>query len=75
MTEIRHYATASGEDVFQGWFDTLRDRQAQARIQARIDRLERGLLGDAEPCGESVWELRIDWGPATACITRGPVSR
>jgi putative addiction module killer protein len=63
MTEIRHYATASGEDVFQGWFDTLRDRQAQARIQARIDRLERGLFGDAEPCGESVWELRIDWGP------------
>ena len=57
MTEIRHYAAASGEDVFQGWFDALRDRQA------RIDRLERGLFGDAEPCGESVWELRIDWGP------------
>lgn len=63
MTEIRHYATASGEDVFQEWFDGLRDRQAQARIQARVDRLERGLFGDAEPCGESVWELRIDWGP------------
>ena len=63
MTEIRHYATASGEDVFQEWFDDLRDRQAQARIQARIDRLGRGLFGDAEPCGESVWELRIDWGP------------
>jgi putative addiction module killer protein len=49
MTDIRHFATASSEDVFQGWFDTLRDRQAQARIQARIDRLERGLFGDAEP--------------------------
>jgi putative addiction module killer protein len=61
--EVRHYVTASGKDVFQGWLDRLRDRQAQARVQARVDRLERGLFGDVEPCGEGVWELRIDWGP------------
>ena len=63
MIEIRHYATASGEDVFQEWFDALRDRHAQARIQARLDRVERGLFGDTEPCGDGVWELRIGWGP------------
>ena len=63
MNEIRHYSTAAGADVFQAWFKALRDRQAQARVQARIDRLERGLFGDAEPCGEGVWELRINWGP------------
>jgi putative addiction module killer protein len=61
--EVRHYLTAAGADPFAEWFDALRDRQAQARIQTRIDRLERGLLGDVEFCGESVWELRIDWGP------------
>lgn len=63
MFEVRHYLTAAGADPFAAWFAAMRDRQAQARVQARIDRLERGLFGDAEPCGEGVWELRIDWGP------------
>lgn len=61
--EVRHYLTTNGADPFASWFEAVRDRQAQARVQARIDRLERGVLGDAEPCGEGVWELRIDWGP------------
>jgi putative addiction module killer protein len=61
--EIRRYITADRNDRFGEWFDTLVDRQAQARVRARIDRLERGLFGDVQPCGEGVWELRIDWGP------------
>lgn len=61
--EIRHYLTVGGADPFAVWFKALRDRQAQARVQVRLDRLERGLFGDVEPCGEGVWELRIDWGP------------
>lgn len=48
MPDIRHYVTAGGKDLFQEWFDALRDRQAQARVQTRIDRLERGLFGDVE---------------------------
>lgn len=61
--EVRHYVTASGADPFGEWFGALADRQAQARVQARVDRLERGLFGDARSCGEGVWELRIHWGP------------
>lgn len=61
--EVRHYFTAAGVDPFLEWLDALRDSQAQARILSRIDRVERGLFGDVEPCGEGVWELRIDWGP------------
>ncbi len=61
--EVRHYVSAAGADVFLKWFAELADRQAQARIQARIYRLEHGLFGDCEPVGEGVWELRIDWGP------------
>ena len=61
--EVRHYVTAAGADPFADWFEALVDRQAQARVEARVDRLERGLLGDARFCGEGVWELRIDWGP------------
>ena len=61
--DVRHYVTAAGVDRFAEWFAALANRQAQARVQARIDRFERGLLGDASFCGEGVWELRIDWGP------------
>ena len=61
--EVRYYVTSTGKVVFREWFDELRDREAQARIRMRLARLERGLLGDVEPCGEGVSELRIDWGP------------
>ena len=61
--EVRHYLTGAGADPFAAWLAAMRDRQAQARVQTRIDRLERGLLGDAEPYDEGVWGLRIDWRP------------
>lgn len=50
-------------DEFDNWFIKLRDRQAQNRIQARIDRAESGNVGDSEPVGEGVSEMRIHYGP------------
>ena len=57
MIEIRKTTT------FSKWIDDLRDIQARARIQARIERLAAGNPGDAEPVGEGVSELRISYGP------------
>lgn len=45
------------------WFKKLRDRQARARILARVRRLSLGNPGDVSPVGEGVSELRIDHGP------------
>ena len=50
-------------DAYARWFDGLRDRQARARIDARIRRLSLGNPGDVEPVGEGVSELRIHYGP------------
>jgi putative addiction module killer protein len=61
--QVKHYCAADGADVFATWFDALRDRQAQGRIAARIDRLELGLFGDAKVLREGVRELRVDHGP------------
>lgn len=50
-------------DAFAQWLDGLRDIQARARVQARIERLATGNPGDVEPVGEGVSELRINYGP------------
>jgi len=49
--------------TFSNWLETLRDKQARTRIQARIIRLSRGNPGDVKPVGEGVSEMRIDHGP------------
>jgi putative addiction module killer protein len=50
-------------DTFSAWFEDLRDRQARARITARIRRLSLGNPGDVKPVGSGVSEMRIDYGP------------
>ncbi|WP_429279023.1 type II toxin-antitoxin system RelE/ParE family toxin [Paraburkholderia sp. GAS41] len=50
-------------EVFDVWFDGLRDRIAKRRIQARIDRLALGIPGDTNSAGAPVTEMRIDHGP------------
>ena len=57
MIEIRETV------LFAQWLDGLRDLQARARVQARIERLAAGNPGDVEPVGEGVSELRINHGP------------
>lgn len=57
MIEIRQ------TEVYAKWFNSLRDRQARARIDVRIRRLSLGNPGDVKPVGEGVSELRIDYGP------------
>lgn len=50
-------------DRFDRWFRQLRDVKAKARIQARIDRIEDGHLGDYKSVGEKIYEARIHYGP------------
>jgi putative addiction module killer protein len=58
MLEIRK------SDTYEQWFRKLKDRQAQARINARIRRIEEsGHFGDIKPVRAAVSEMRIDHGP------------
>ena len=51
-------------EAFARWIGKLKDRQAVARINARILRLsETGNFGDAKPVRSGVSEMRIDYGP------------
>jgi putative addiction module killer protein len=57
MIEVRQ------TEVFTTWLFGLRDRQARARILARIRRLSAGNPGDVKPVGSGVSEMRIGHGP------------
>jgi putative addiction module killer protein len=59
----QHVIEVRQTDVYAQWFDSLRDRAARARIDARIRRLSLGNPGDVKPVGEGVSEMRIDYGP------------
>ncbi len=48
--------------AFTAWLDGLADPSVRGVVVARIKRLERGLMGDVEPVGEGVSELRIHFG-------------
>jgi putative addiction module killer protein len=54
--------TIQTTEIFDAWFDGLRDRKAKARIQARIDRAEEGNFGDCQPVGKGVSEMRVHYG-------------
>ena len=47
---------------FTDWLDGLSDVTVRGVVVARIKRLESGLLGDVEPVGDGVSELRIHLG-------------
>ena len=49
--------------TYARWFDQLRDRPAQYRINQRIRRLLLGNEGDVRPVGRGVSELRVNYGP------------
>jgi putative addiction module killer protein len=57
MIEVRQ------TEMFRVWLAALRDRRAQARIAARIQRAAHGNLGDVRPVGNGVSEMRVDYGP------------
>ena len=48
---------------FQAWLGGLRDQKAQIRIVARLRLAEAGNLGDWNPVGGKVSEMRVDFGP------------
>jgi len=57
MIEVRQ------TEAFRAWLGGLKDRQARARILARVRRMSAGNPGDVKPVGSGVSEMRIDYGP------------
>lgn len=60
---------------FSDWMDGIKDNLTRIRLNRRLDKAQRGLLGDVAPVGEGVSEMREFFGPGWRMyyIQRGDV--
>ena len=49
--------------AFDAWFAGLRDGATRIRLARRLDKVQRGSLGDVKPVGDGVFEMREFFGP------------
>ena len=55
--------TIKRTDEFAAWLDGLKDRTTRVRLARRLDKAQRGNLGDVQPVGDGVFEMREFFGP------------
>ena len=48
---------------FDDWLAGIKDGLTRIRLAKRLDKVQRGLLGNVEPVGEGVSEMREFFGP------------
>ena len=48
---------------FDAWLDGLKDRITRLRLSRRLDKAQRGNLGDVRPVGGGIFEMREHFGP------------
>jgi putative addiction module killer protein len=48
---------------FEEWLSNLKDGMTRIRLTRRLEKVQRGLLGDVAPVGEGVSEMREFFGP------------
>ena len=61
--EIQYYRDPNGRQPFTDWFESIRDKITQQRIDKRLARLEDGNFGDFRSVSGGVFELRLHFGP------------
>ena len=54
---------------FDAWLDSLKDRMTRLRLSRRLDKVQRGNLGDVKSVGDGVYEMREFFGSGWQCIT------
>lgn len=70
--EIIYYEASDGKVPFKDWFESLKSKEVQQRVDARLDRVSLGNLGFHEGVGEGVIELKFNDGTRVYYGEDGP---
>jgi len=49
-------------DVYDKWFNALKDKKTQAVLDMHIERMRFGNFGNSKPIGQGLSELKINYG-------------
>ena len=63
IKELKYYILPNGKEPYTEWFKGLRDKHVKAKIAVKVDRMKLGNFGGCESIGESLSELKINYGP------------
>ena len=63
MITISRMYTVKRTVEFDEWLTNIKDGLTRIRLAKRLDKVQRGLLGDVEAVGEGVCEMREFFGP------------
>ena len=63
MITIANMYTVKRTSEFDEWLAGIKDGLTRIRLAKRLDKVQRGLLGDVGPVGEGVSEMREHFGP------------
>lgn len=65
MFELDVYKTEDGKKPFSEWLKSIKDTKTRVRLTKRLDKVERGILGDVKSLEDAhgIFELREDFGP------------
>lgn len=47
---------------FMDWLNGLNDAMTRTRLNKRLEKVQRGILGDVKPVGSGLWEMREHFG-------------
>jgi putative addiction module killer protein len=61
--EIRFYETSLGRVPFAEWMDSIEGQETYEIVMLRLDKVERGNLGETKSVGDGVSEMIIEHGP------------
>jgi len=69
---LDYYKDPSGQTPYKSWFDALKDKTRQLKIEARLARVRAGNFGDYKGVGEGVKELKFNDGTRVYVGEDGP---
>jgi putative addiction module killer protein len=60
--DIEIYATETGEEPFNEWLDSIKDKVTKRTVYLRVQRLRQGNFGYCKSLKNGLHELKIDYG-------------